>query len=211
MFIGYRGGCTCIDWLYLVLIIAAIVGLVFSSGDLWMALLTGLITGCAVPIIDAVIQNRKYLRIVSATLRYRRTRVRVSVSYLLRVERNGKYLLVRGKRYSNQFQPIGGVYKVNPSAQAAFRRWKVETDDLIPIDTSSQNDLRIWIKGSHLLSFVRWFESGKNREVGPMRELYEELVMPHLLEEKFRYVLPTSWSEGSKKSDLVTLPMVASC
>jgi hypothetical protein len=172
---------------YVVLILAASVALLFVRGEVMVALLTGFITGCAIPIIDAVFQNWKYLRIVVACVRYYRTHVRISASYLFRIERGGKYLLVRGGRYPNQFQPIGGVYKFHDSARPIFRSWKVETDDLIPVDISSKDDLRIRVEGRHLLRFFKWFESGKNREIGPNRELYEELIEPHLPPEKFLY------------------------
>ena len=45
-------------------------------------------------------------------IRYREKNIRLSFSYLFRIEVDGKYLLVRGHRMNNQFQPIGGVYKV---------------------------------------------------------------------------------------------------
>lgn len=166
-----------------------VVGLIFFRSELAVALLTGTITAFVLPIVDASVTNSHYLRLAMSSIAHFNGRVRVSISYLFRIEVNGEYLLVRGSRYTYQFQPVGGVYKFNPSARNMFREWNVETDDFIPIDDVSLDDLRVRIPGRHLLRFVRWFETGRNREVGPLREFNEELVQAgHLSVENFKYV-----------------------
>ena len=54
-------------------------------------------------------------------------------------------------------------------------------DNFIPLDAESRDDLRIRIRGRHLLAFYSWFDSGKSRETSPWREFYEELVSPGVL------------------------------
>jgi hypothetical protein len=52
---------------------------------------------------------------------------------------------------------------------------------LIPIDSVSQDDLRVRLPGRNLIAFVKWFESGKSREIGPWREFHEELIRTEIL------------------------------
>ncbi len=95
---------------------------------------------------------------------------------------DGKFLLVRGRRYANQFQPVGGVYKVLGSGAAQLRRWGALGDDLLPLaNTGDTDDLRLRLKGKHLPAFLRWFDSGEGRETCPWREFHEELLGPGLL------------------------------
>jgi hypothetical protein len=174
---------------YAALVIASLVSLAFIRGEIAIGLLTGTITAFGLPIVDVTVSNFRYACLAFSSLLHYKKRVRVSISYLFRIEINEVYLLVRGSRYSDQFQPVGGVYKFNPSARTIFRQWSVETDDFIPIDDVSRDDLRIRIPGKHLLRLVRWFETGKNREVGPLREFHEELVQSgYLSADKFAYV-----------------------
>lgn len=48
-------------------------------------------------------------------------------------------------------------------------------------NTTETDDLRIYISGKHLLDFMQWFRSMKDREYDPKREFYEELVASKLL------------------------------
>ena len=108
------------------------------------------------------------------SFRLRKRYVRVSFSYLFRIEDRGKYLLVRGKRFSHQLQPVGGVYKLSGTARQRLLEWRVQDDDLIPLDEASENDIRLRVPGRNLLAFVRWFERGTDRETSPWREITTE-------------------------------------
>lgn len=140
--------------IYATLVVVCLVGLALFRGELAVALLTGTVTAFLLPIVDAGVSNIPYARLALSSILHYNRRVRVSISYLFRIELNGNYLLVRGGRYPDQFQPVGGVYKFNPSAKDAFRRWSVESDDFVPIDNVSRDDLRIRIPGRHLLRIV---------------------------------------------------------
>jgi hypothetical protein len=161
---------------YTVLAVASAAALLFVKDPTVVGLLTGITTGLVIPVIDIWVNHPYGPNIMVGAIRFRRTEVRVSVSYLIRVEFQGKYLLIRGNRFPDQFQPVGGVYKFNPSALEKFRSWGLRSDDFVPIDEVSADDLRIRVLGRHLPSFLKWFESGKNREQGASREFYEELV-----------------------------------
>lgn len=117
-----------------------------------------------------------------ASIALRKADIRISASYLIRIQDRDKFLLIRGSRYPDQFQPLGGVYKFNPSALEQFKKWELQTDTFVPVDDRSVDDLRVRIKGRHLVSFLRWFESGRNREVGAFREYFEELAGPYDLQ-----------------------------
>lgn len=163
--------------IYLLLALAAVVGLLFFDDPVVIGLLTGVSTGLLIPVIDLWATYPYPWNIYINTVRLRNTDVRISVSYLIRIEVDGRYLLIRGSRFPDQFQPVGGVYKFNPSAIEKFRSWNLTSDNFIPIDKVSEDDLRVRVKGRYLLSFVKWFDSGKNREQGAFREFYEELVI----------------------------------
>ncbi len=167
--------------IYVSLAILAVLSLFFVNNPIPVALLSGVATGLAVPAIDAAAANGRYLRLLWPSIRYFGSEVRVSISYLYRIEDRGQYLLVQGQRLPDRYQPVGGVYKFNPSARGLLQNWGVRTDDLIPIDEVSQDDLRIRIAGRNLIPLVRWFESGRSRESGPWREFYEELVKTGIL------------------------------
>ncbi|MFD7021821.1 hypothetical protein [Promicromonospora sukumoe] len=116
----------------------------------------------------------------SYSLVHFRSRVRVSVSYLYRIKVGSEYLLIRGRRFP-QFQPVGGVYKILPNSTSVLGKFQALDDDLVPVDPTSQHDLRLRIPFTRLVAFVRWFESGQDREVGPWREFQEEMVATGIL------------------------------
>ena len=136
---------------------------------------SGIVGGLAVAVLDGLIVARRQLRIVYYCFRYWNKMVRVSVSYLFRIEVDGQFLLIESDRFK-QYQPVGGVYKSNPSAGGDLARMDVMNDELLPIDPVSRSDLRLRVPGRHLLRFIRWFESGQNRELGGWREFQEELL-----------------------------------
>jgi len=116
--------------------------------------------------------------------------IRVSIAYLFRIKVDAHYLLIKGQRI-DQFQPVGGVYKYYPEEiRELFTKLDVRDDKFMPIDDSSRDDLRIRVPGRHLLTFIDWFNSEKNRETEQQREFYEELVKPGYLSTAFDRVTP---------------------
>ncbi|MFC4494090.1 hypothetical protein ACFPA8_08085 [Streptomyces ovatisporus] len=141
----------------------------------------GLSVGLLVPVADEIAQNWGSLRILWYSLRYRNRSIRVSTAYLFKIYLDGKYLLIRGSRYRNHFQPVGGVHKVSPQGSAVLSEMGVTDDDLIPLDAVSYGDLRVHVPGKRLGQFFRWFESRSGREDSPWREFQEELLATEIL------------------------------
>jgi hypothetical protein len=175
---------------YLVIVLCCGISLPFlRHDDVPFGLVSGLMLGVLVPLIDVVLQNVRYIRLAVDSIRYRNKTVRVSLAYLFRIKVGGEYLLVRSARRP-QFQPVGGVYKVSPGASAFLGEISARDDHLIPMDDVSVHDLRLRVPGRHLLRLLRWFESYAGRETSPWREFYEELIRPGILpREVFPYVM----------------------
>lgn len=103
--------------------------------------------------------------------------VYVSLSYLIRIKLSGseKYFLVKGSKI-NQYQPVGGVYKLVGSKDI-YKEWEAS----VKADTKNPRDLRFFIKAKYLPDVLKWFKSGKDREVGIWREFQEELIETGIL------------------------------
>lgn len=131
-------------------------------------------------IFEAVDAHGQGLRIWFQQFKYREKEIRISFSYLFRIQVDGKYLLVKGNRLKNQYQPVGGVYKYYPEAKPTLESFGYRPDIKMG-NTDETDDLRISIRGRKLLPFMEWFLSMKDREYDPYREFKEELLTPELL------------------------------
>lgn len=105
-------------------------------------------------------------------------RIRLSLSYLIVVRLEEKYLLVAGHRIPGQYQPIGGVYQTTQVGAAHLRALGATPDTEMPGDL---NDLRISVPVAKVLDVVEWFETQRGREVAPLREFYEELLADEVI------------------------------
>lgn len=149
---------------------------------------SGLAIGFVIPLIDAALTASTQLRIIWYALTNWNKIIRVSASYLYRIEVEGKYLLVFGGRFKH-YQPVGGVYKRHASSRAEMAEMKVLNDELIAIDAVSESDLRVRLPGKHLVRFVAWFTSRKGREIDGWREFQEELIETDILPaDEFRHI-----------------------
>lgn len=106
---------------------------------------------------------------------YRNKIIRLSFSYLFKIQVDGKYLLVRGNRMKNQFQPIGGVYKVYDEGRSFMDKIRATSDTSMG-NTDETDDLRLQIKRKEYFKFWEWFKSMEDREYDPRREFEEELL-----------------------------------
>jgi len=166
-FVAYAGG---------IVLCALMLVVLGTRNPTASGVLGGVIAGLAVPLLDESAKNARYATSLAYSLRFWGTKVRISASYLYRVKVGDKYLLVRGSRIPDQFQPVGGVWKVLPEGSVILSSLGAVDDSWIPVDPVSESDLRFRIDGRHLYQFIRWFESKKGRETDPWREFYEELV-----------------------------------
>ncbi len=120
---------------------------------------------------------------------YGKTSIRLSISYLFRIQVDGKYLLVKS-RTRKYFQPVGGAFKALPGSEAIFERLNVRPDRLIETKNGiAKNDLRVYVEGKNVVPFLEWFKSKTDREISPWGEFCEELISPGILEWRpFRYI-----------------------
>lgn len=134
---------------------------------------------------------------------YRNKIIRLSFSYLFKIQVDGKYLLVRGHRMKNQFQPIGGVYKVYDEGKSFMDKIRAVSDTSMG-NTDETDDLRLQIKGKEYFKFWEWFKSMEDREYDPRREFEEELldtgILPVEAFQKLKYRKTYSHNVGVKYS-----------
>ena len=168
----------------LILVIASLaIASLLGPGGVIGGLLIGIAGSAVIVLAEAIPSDFYHRSILWQMIRHPKTKVRISISYLFKIKVSGQYLLIRGNRYPDQYQPIGGVYKFFPSAAQELRsRFSVLDDHLIPLDEASNGDLRVRIPARHLIHFLNWFDSGLGRECTPGREFHEELIASGLLE-----------------------------
>ncbi len=175
---------------YVVIAIASAVVLGVSRGSGNAAALSGgILTGTVLPIIDIIVANKGRIATALASARIGDDLIRISASYLFKIKIDDRYLLIRGNRHPEQFQPVGGVFKMLPEGRAFLHTLRAQDDNYVPIDDASRDDLRIRIPGKHLPEFLRWYDSRAGRESDAWREFYEELIRPGILSsENFPHV-----------------------
>ena len=91
---------------------------------------------------------------------------------------NNQYLLIKNRRYEKKGQiyygPLGGGIEATESGIRHLQSKFNATD----FKSESPLDLRFTLQDSSKLNdFRKWFESGKDREIDPNREVYEELKL----------------------------------
>lgn len=130
-------------------------------------------------ILGWVCYNWKFLKIKINTMVHRNEDYRISYAYLFRIKIRNKYLLIKGNRI-DQYQPIGGVYKYFDSFLNIKN--KLQIIDEKNENFYESNDLRICLKGRHVVELLNWIETSRNRECNYLREFYEELIEPGYLD-----------------------------
>lgn len=108
-------------------------------------------------------------------LSLRHEKIRCSMSYQYLIELGGKYLLIKN-RTTRKYQFVGGKYKYYPSATCFLTHIECEPDNKLAHDLQRENDLALFVPAKNIDKFIKWFKKGKNREINPFREFYEELV-----------------------------------
>jgi SMODS-associated NUDIX domain len=120
------------------------------------------------------------LPVLHMTVR-RRSPIRFSASSLLRVKSGSCYVLTiteaRGES-PPYWGPLGGVIKCRSETLKSLYDLDVQTDWLPESSGDMHRDLRVKMRGSRFLRFMRWYWSGDARESPSealARELKEEL------------------------------------
>ena len=120
----------------------------------------------------------------------RNDEIYVSLSYLFRIKTKGDnmYLMVKGNKIPNQYQPVGGVYQKFPSITEKWRKWGAsETNN----DRHNSDDLRFKVKRKFIPEIRKWFYKKENREVDVWREFCEELLSTGILPKAlFEHIKP---------------------
>jgi hypothetical protein len=174
----------------LLFLIACAVAAFYTKNETWRGAFLGGVFTSLIVIIESGMENRKHLALLFLSkIRYRNKLIRFSISYLYKIKVDDKYLLVKGKRIQNQFQPVGGVYKRHSESKAELNAMGVLDDNSMPIDGESRGDLRIRLPGKKAVALIKWFNAEKGREVSPFREFCEELILTDILDKtKFHYI-----------------------
>ena len=136
--------------------------------DIFVNLIVAFITFLA----STIFQNRLRLKIYYQSLIRWNKNIRLSCAYLFRIRYNNKYLLIKGNRI-DQYQPVGGVYKYYDSFNGL--KENLELKDESESHFYENGDLRLVTIGKHLVKFLDWFDTKRNREITVIRELIEEL------------------------------------
>lgn len=160
----------------------------FTSNALNIAI--NIVSGIILLGILHLLQNIKWLRFYFLTrCIYRKKEIRLSIAYLFRIKVGNQYLLVKS-RTRNYFQPVGGCYKTLPGSEKIFEKLNIKPDRIIETEKGiAKGDLRVYVKGIHVIEFLDWFNSKEDRETSPWREFCEELISTHILPQReFRYI-----------------------
>ena len=134
--------------------------------------------------------------------------VRVSYSYLFRIEMDGHYLLVRDEQGRNDYHPVGGVYKYDPDSIDMAERFDGTYDGVFNTTSDTKDDLRLVICKQKLQQFQSWFSSRQNREniCDLSREFREELIERNILDgrlfKKIKYKYIGSFTQKSYNEKL---------
>lgn len=116
--------------------------------------------------------------------------IRISAAYLLRIRLDHQYLLVKGHRVK-KFQPVGGAFQRYPNASKIINKLGILDDNKIEIDDINRGDLRVRVPARNVIDFLKWFDTGKDRETTIEREFREELLKTNILPtELFEYPKP---------------------
>ena len=183
------------NWFMIILVAAALFVITLLAGKngqivyLFLAFANSVIGGAIALLFDlAKTHGQSYTLWFQSRCCKKTDRIRISFSYLFRICIDGKYLLVRGNRLKNQYQPIGGVYKYYPEAKKFLESIRYAPDVKMK-NNDETDDLRLTIRRRCLLEFVEWFQSMEDREYDPLREFREELIEAKILpKDEFKYI-----------------------
>lgn len=152
-------------------------------GELASSILVSVVTAILGWLGKGAWANRRRLMLCGLTRINPDEMVRISAAYLFRIRIGGKFLLIRGNRIRDQYQPVGGVFQYFAGAEPGFREMGCNPDDRMKSSSSDPRDLRVILPRKNVLKFLDWFDSRKDREITTLREFYEELVKPEFLPE----------------------------
>ncbi|WP_189333958.1 hypothetical protein [Actinoplanes ianthinogenes] len=141
-------------------------------------IVAGLITAVLLGIAGLLWGNRKYLAVLPALSPGAR-RVRVSMAALLRVKDEDCYVLFSHPYRPGVYGPPGGVVKYAEGARRTLDSVGFVEQRSAARQAAMRHDLRGFLPLRSVISFLRWYASGRDRESAVdcvRRELREELA-----------------------------------
>lgn len=162
----------------LVLVISCI-GIVVVENEVLRGAFAGAIATELLFLVTHLVERRRELRLVmwSAWFFIKSAEVYISVSALVRIRSNDRYLLVYSKDRA-QYHPLGGALHWAPDVKAPFPYEQVVKAE------ENRKDMRFVVTGWRLHEVIEWVCRGRDREMSPWRELYEELVAANVVEQR---------------------------
>lgn len=134
--------------------------------------------------------------------------IRITCSYLFRIELGGRYFLIKDEHGGNKYRPVGGVYKYKREEIDLFERFGAEYDGFHDPDEDVDCDLRIVLPRKAYKDFFDWFASNRARECmcDVSREFIEELIRTGIVDvqafDHLSYTYTGSYLEKSKNESL---------
>lgn len=126
---------------------------------------------------DEAFTHRKWLLAwLTSTTVARKRRIRVSISEILRLQFDDKYVLIRSMKRPERFGPIGGVIRCFPSGLKILKEQLQYEPQQTDPGNAEHFDLRGFLLGRRFPQFLTWFYSESGREHNSLtREIEEEL------------------------------------
>ena len=127
----------CIRILVIAVLCALMAGIGVTKPDnlIWQVV-TIIATGFVGAVIASFYESlntygQKFNTWFQSMITHRNKEIYLSFSYIYRIEIDGKYLLVRGRRMKDRYQPIGGVYKFYEEAKPFLNSIKFQPDTMV--------------------------------------------------------------------------------
>lgn len=189
-----------IKLIIVLLIITAVTLGIYFLGIAWLSILYTTILALFTNEIKSGIKS-------IITFFKRNKQIRISYSYLFRIQYKNLHLLVRDEQGRNDYHPVGGVYKYYPSEIDIEEAFNGEYDGLYDINSDTDNDLRLIIARKKIKAFNSWFNLSTGREAytNISREFKEELISTKLLSDtifktiNYKYVGSCSKTDFNKR------------
>ncbi len=135
--------------------------------------------GTLLNLVKACLKHQDHLvPVTKAVTVYRWGELRVSLASLLRLESDGRYLLVRSRHRREGYGPFGGVFKYYDTAVGFLDRVEFKTQERSEDQVDDlERDLRGHLPASNFPAFMNWFKARHGREEQDClrREMREEL------------------------------------
>lgn len=127
-------------------------------------------------ILGVLSRRHRFLLWFRTAILRRQSKLRVSMAAVLRISCPQGYLLVESDSRKGIVGPIGGALKFWPGGHDSLDALGFSAE--LRNKDEDTNDLRGFIRAGRLMEFLRWFEKGVGRELGPLcvrREILEEV------------------------------------